>query len=716
MPKIKKGVVIISTLEGVLRMRDQMSSTINKIADTLDSAIVNFERMQSAAKSAAPTSEYEQMRQTLSGVKNQVGGLADQVEELGAAFQRASPQANQLMNAIKKVGSAVFAVKTAQAAINLSDELTQTSARLDLMNDGLQSTTELQNMIFTSAQNSRGDYLQTMDTVSKLGLRAKDAFSSNAETVAFAEQLNKQFVIAGASQQEMSSASLQLTQALGSGVLRGEEFNAVFEAAPNIMQTVADYMQVPIGSLKEMAAEGEITADIVKNALLGSAEETNAKFEQMPMTFAQIWQSFKNYAIRAFQPVLQSLSELANSDAFQTMVNNLIGAVAILANVVIDVFNAMASGAAWVAEYWSVLEPIIMGLVVAVGLYAAALLAYNTVQTVSNGLKAVAALQEKVHAAALAMESGATFVATAAQQGFNAALLACPITWIILLVIVLVALFYAAIAAINKLAGTSISATGVIGGVFMTALAVIGNGFVALWNLIVDVCVLIYNHVADVANFIGNVFNDPIGSVARLFFGLADTVLGIIQALASAIDAVFGSNLAGSVQGWRDSLGGWVDNTFGKGEEVMKKVNKDDWKLGRFEYGAAYEFGYNAGSKLESSLKDTFNLSNVLGDAKNELNQATYSPLDESVYNGISATADNTEKIAEAVEMTNEEIKLLRDIAERQAINKYTTAEIKVEMVNNNNISSENDIDGIINILGAKLTEALVTSAEGVHA
>jgi len=282
-----------------------------------------------------------------------------------------------------------------------------------------------------------------------------------------------------------------------------------------------------------------------------------------------------------------------------------------------------------------------------------------------------------------------------------------------MLIIMLIALFYAAVAAVNKFAGTSVSATGIICGAFMAALAFIGNIFVALWNLVVDVFVLIYNLVAEVANFIGNVFTDPIGAVCRLFFGLADTVLGILQALASAIDAIFGSNLSGAVQGWRDSLGGWVDDTFGQGEEIMAKLNADDMKLGRFEYGAAWDAGYNFGAGIEDSVSGMFDFSAM--DSMGASDAFDLGTTLDGIYGNTGDTAANTAASADALNYAEEDLAYMKDIAEREAINRYTTAEIHVEQHNENHISKDVDVDGIMDIWATDFAEKLDISEEGVH-
>lgn len=262
------------------------------------------------------------------------------------------------MSTIKGVVAAYATIQTAKMVIDVSDTLTQTTARLNMMNDGLQTTEQLQQMIFASAERSRGSYQATADAVSKLGLNAGDAFNSTQEIVTFAEQLNKQFVIAGTEVSAMEGAMTQLVQALGAGALRGDELNSIFEAAPPIIQTIADYMDVPVGKIKEMAAEGLITADIVKNAMLDAADETNAKFESMPKTFGQIWTSMQNQALMAFQPILQRLNKIANSKAFNTFVNNAVSALTVLAGALTTVFDIVVKVGAFFADNWSIIAPI----------------------------------------------------------------------------------------------------------------------------------------------------------------------------------------------------------------------------------------------------------------------------------------------------------------------------------------------------------------------
>ena len=700
---------------------DTANAELEQLRGQLDQAVQEQEALNRAVENMdveAANQAYLRLSQTVGNTERYIRDNVDEQGRFNREIEEGTNEANSLMQTIKGAVAAYATIQTLSTALNLSDQLTSTTARLNLMNDGLQTTQDLQNMIYLSAERARGSYQATADAVSKLGLMAGDAFGSSEEIIAFMEQVNKQFTIAGTEAAGIDAAMLQLTQAMGSGVLRGEEYNSILEQAPNIIQAIADYMEVPKGQLKDMAAEGQITADIVKAAMFAAADDTNAKFESMPKTFSQIWTSFQNTALMAFQPVLQRMNEIANSEAFQQFVNNAIEGLSMVAGVALEIFDLLVGVAGAVADNWSWLSPIIYGVAAALAVYYGWQLAVNAINAITKGIHIAMAVAQMIHAAATGALTAATAAEIAAQNGLNAALYACPIVWIIVLIIALIALFYAAVAAVNKFAGTSVSATGIICGAFMVALAFIGNIFVALWNLVVDVFVLIYNLVATVANFIGNVFTDPIGAVCRLFFDLADTVLGILQALASAIDAIFGSNLAGSVQGWRDSLGGWVDDTFGKGDEVMAKMNADDMKLGRFEYGAAWDAGYSFGEGIDesianfdpSSLFDT----NVPG-ADDYANLGNYGSGIGGIGSGVDDIAGNTGKIADSMDITEEDLKYLRDIAEQEAVNRFTTAEITIEQTNHNTVSGKMDLDGIVSGLTDAANEAVDKIAEGVH-
>lgn len=696
------------------RLRSQLNQAVQDQED-LNRAM---ERMDVSAANEA----YLRLSSTVSNTERYIRDNTDEQGRFNRAIDEGTQGAGDLMNMIKGAVAAYASVQTIGKVMDLSDQLTSTTARLNLMNDGLQTTQDLQNMIYLSAERSRGAYQATADAVSKLGLMAGDAFSSSEEIIAFTEQLNKQFTIAGTETAGIEAAMLQLTQAMGSGVLRGEEYNSILEQAPNIIQAIADYMEVPKGQLKDMAAEGEITAEIVKNAMFAAADETNAKFESMPKTFNQIWTSFQNTALMAFQPVLQRLNDVANSEAFQTFINGAIEALSMVAGIVVEIFNLIASVGTMIADNWSWLSPIIYGVAAALLVYYGRLMLVRGAELALAAVQGVVAVAKGILAAATMLVTGATWAQTTAQYGLNAAMYACPIVWIIILIIALIALFYAAVAAVNKFAGTSVSATGIICGVFMVAAAFIGNLFVALINFVIDIFVVLWNFIAAFANFFGNVFNDPVGAIARLFFDLVDTVLSLLQSLASAIDTIFGSNLAGAVQGWRDSLGGWVDSTFGQGEEIMAKLNAEDLHLDRFEYSSAWDAGYSFGEGIDESIAN-FDPSSLFD--TNVPGAGDYADLSNygsdlgglgGIGSGVDDIAGNTGAIADSMDITEEDLKYLRDIAEQEAVNRFTTAEISVDMSGmQNNISNGMDLDGVISGLTEGVNEAIDSMAEGVH-
>lgn len=706
-------------VQSSLVLNDQMSRVLRRINKAMGSVLDSFEAVQRASGNSFNTANIAQARKEFGAADAALNEMEEsyrkcnsQQEQLNKRLGQGSTAAGGLLGKIKGIASAYLGMKAVTGLVSLSDTMTQTNARFSMMNDGLQTTAELNDMIYASAQRSRGSYMATADAVAKLGLMAGDAFSSNQETIAFMEQVNKQFKIAGTSAAGIDAAMLQLTQAMGSGVLRGEEYNSILEQAPNIIQAIAKYMGVPKGQLKEMAADGKITADIVKAAMFACADETNAKFESMPKTWSDIWTSMKNRAIKALNPVLTKINQLANSERVQRTVNGLIKAFSVMAVVLASIFDGVCSVYNFVADNWSWLSPIIGGVTAALVAYYTALGIYNGIQAISNGITAAAAFAEQVHAASLAMKTGATFAATAAQYGFNAALLACPLTWIIGLIIAIIAVLYIVIGVINKVANTSISATGVIIGLLAAAGAFIWNLVLGMVELVLGVINYLVSPFVDFANFIGNVFTNPVSSIIYLFQSMADSVLAILQKIASAIDFVFGSNMSDTVQSWRNGLKGKADELVAKYapnenyQAVMNDLNLsvDGLGLKRIKYKDAWSAGYNTGDSI---------FDNMLGNFGAGDNGAMGSGIYNSALNDIVAntgdTADNTSK-------SIEELSYLRDIAERDAINRFTTAEVHVDLGGvTNNVAANTDLDGIISYLTDGVAEALTTASEGVY-
>lgn len=724
----------MASIKTSIELFDSISSPLLNITNALNMTVSAFEEMQDVANNTFNASSLNAVRDSLNQatigldeMAQGIDGAKQEQERLNNSFRDGTNAASGLERKIAGFIAAYATVQSLQRGLSISDEMTQTTARLNLMNDGLQTTKELQDMIFLSAERSRAKYQATADMVSQLGMNAKDAFSSNVELISFAEQLNKSLVIAGTSGQGMESVIYNLTQALSTGVLRGQDLNAVMSNAPNIIQNIADYLEVPIGQIREMAAQGQITADIVKKSMIAATDKINEQFESMPMTFAQIATSIQNNVLMAFRPVLEELNALANSEHFQNLVNGIINSLVFVSGVVLEIFNLVAQVGSFIYDNWSILDPLIMGAATALGIYTAALVIFNGVQAFTNFLKGIAAMQANIHAAALMMESGATFAATAAQHGFNAALFACPITWIILAIIALVAILYLAVAAFNKLAGTSISATGIIVGVLAVGAAFIGNLFVALINFIIDIIAVLWNAIASFAEFFANVFNDPVGSIIRLFQRMADAVLGILESIAAAIDTIFNSNLAAAVSGWRGSLSGMVADLVGDAKISIPRMDTSSLRLDNFEYKSAWDAGYSFGEGIDEKIGN-FDIgsffdtnipspSDFITDYMGGANPEGYSGGADpsSVPGSARDTADNTKAIKDSVELSQEDLKYLRDIAETEVVNRFTTAEIKVEQTNYNTIDSEIDLDGVVSYLTESLNEAMNKAAEGVH-
>lgn len=663
------------------------------------------ERSLEAANESCPS-----MALTASRTRRYIDVSSEAQGEFNSKMEAGKDKANGLLKKIKATVASYMKLEKLSEAFDLSDQLAATTARLNLMNDGLQSTENLQNMIFLAAEQSRGSYQATADAVAGFGITAGDAFGSSEETVAFVEQINKQFAIAGMEASDIDAAMQQLTQVMGEGVLGGAEYDSILAQAPNIIQTIADYMGVPEEQLKNMAAEGQITADIVKAAMFAAADETNAKFAQMPQTFAQIETSFQNNTLMAFQPVLQKMNEIANSEAVQGLVNGAAAGVSMVAGIALELVNLLSNVADTVADNWSWLEPIVYGVAGALAVYCTALGIYNGIQAISNGLKAMAAFQEKVHAASLAMEAGATFTATAAQHGFNAALMACPLTRIILLIIAVIAVFYAAVAAVNHFAGTAVSATGLICGAVAFAGALILNTAIGIlnailqwaWTNFVEPFIGIIEFVLNATNGGFDSFGD---AVANLIGNIISWFLSLGKIVTKIIDAIFGTDWTSGLNALQDSVLEW-----GKNENAITLDRTAPMIDTRVDYGDAWDAGYSFGEGIDNSISSLFG-----GDERDE-HEYDSSHYGEAITDGIDDIGDNTGAIRDSMQITEEDLKYLRDIAEQEAVNRFTTAEIIIEQTNHNNVSGRMDLDGIVSGLTDAANEAVAVIAEGVYA
>lgn len=705
---------------------DQANAELEQLRGQLNNATQAQNELNDAMQDmdvSAANTAYLQLSQTVGNTERYIRDNVDEQGRFNQEIASGTQQANELTNTIKRAVAAYVSIQSVGKALDISDELTQTTSRLDMMNDGVQTTAELVNMVYAAAQDARGSFSQMADVVARFGNNAKDAFSSSEEVVAFADLIQKQMTIAGASTQEAANAELQLSQALGSGVLRGDELNSIFEQAPNLIQNIADYLDVPIGKIREMAADGELSADVVKAAIFSAADDINSKFNEMPMTWGQMWQSMQNTALIAFQPVLQRLNDLANSEAFQTFVQNAVEAMATLANIVLNIFELVGTVGGFIADNWSVISPIIYGVIGALAVYAAYLGIVKGIEIASAAATAIHSVAMSAKIGVMAALTGQTMAATAAQMGYNGALYACPVVWIIMLLIALIAIIFAVCNAIAKMTGIANSGFGVITG----GVNVVIQFFKNLGLTVANIALGIGNAIAALASNMMTAFHNAICNVQSWFYNLLSTACSVIENIAAALNklpfvsfdysgissaaddyAAKASEAAGNKEDYTS-----ISDAFNEGFTTFDAF-QDGWASDAFNAGAAW--GDGVADKVSNfSLSDVFGQTDIpnVGDYTSGFNDAI---ANSGIGDGVGSIDDNTGKIKDSLDVTEEDLKYLRDIAEQEAINRFTTAEINVDMSGmQNTVNSGDDIDGFMTKLTDSVNEAVDNMTEGVH-
>lgn len=625
-----------------MTIRDGMTSKLRKITTALSRTNRALEVTDSLSDQVNPGANFDR-------ASSAVSRASGQVDNFNRKQQQAQNEAKGVANAwgsVKKyIGSALAAISV-QKIIDLADTMTTTRARIDLMNDGLQTTDELQSMIMASANRSRAAYQTTADAVSKMGIMAKDAFGSNAELIQFTELINKQFTIAGTSAAGVDAAMLQLTQAMSSGVLRGEELNSIFEQAPTIIQTIADYLGVPIGQIRAMAAEGQITSTIVKNAMLSSADEINAKFNAMPMTFAQVWTLAKNIALEAFGPVIQ----------------------------------AIGAGAQWIYENWSTIAPIFWGL-------AGAAIAY---------------------AVALGIQTAATWIANGAAKTFFVTLLSNPLFRIALAVGVVIAALYKMIQAVGGVK----NAWEICKAALVVAWTALKVAFFAVYNWIanlIDKLKLCWQKAGvAIANFMG----DMKVSVLTILQNMINGAIGIINDFISLLNKIPGVNI--------DLIEQVTFATTAAAEnEAAKQARADalnqyeaDIKAAQAERDATYSAAKQELADATAQLSETY--ANARAEAAQANSDAGVSDWDTDQYDvGNVDSVGSVGSIESDVNIADEDLKFLRDVAEMRYVQNFVTLTPTVAV--DARISEKVDADEVVTKIEKKLEDEFTAAAEGVY-
>lgn len=694
----------MASIRTAIELRDNFSTVVNTIIASTNMMISTMDEMNRSMNADVDTSAIEGIREYMNQATiaaNQLNNAIDNIdasaparsqENYNETIRQGTNNANELVSTIKSAVAAYATMETVKSVLNASDELMQTKSRLDLMNDDVQSTDELLNMVYASAQDARGSLNDMADVVARFGNNAKDAFSSSAEVVAFANLIQKQMTNAGATTQEASNAMLQLSQALGSGVLRGDELNSIYEQAPNLIQNIADYLNVPRDHIREMAEEGELTANIVKNAIFAATDEINANFESMPMTWGQVWTSMQNTATMAFQPVLEHINEIANSEGFQNFVNMAINDLAILAGYVLEIFDVVGMVGTFIADNWSVISPIIYGI-------AGALATYYTWQLLC---------------------AAANSIVTTAQKLWNAAMNASPLTWITLAIIALIGVV---IALANHFSGAGHIAQTAFGAI-CGGVNVVIQFFKNLGLEVANIALGIGCAIAALGENIMTAFHNAICSVQSWWYDLLSTCLSVIESICVALNKLpfVEFDYSGITSAADDYAAKSAEAANNKQEytSISDAFNNGSSTFDTFSDGwvdDAYKSGAKWGDGVSDKVTEAFNSKAVkipnVDDYSSQI-----AAIQQNAANTAASSADtakNTAKTADTVAMTAEDFKYLRDMAETETINRYTTASISVSAPITATINNDMDLDGVTEHLRTTIEEQMAAAAEGVH-
>lgn len=631
-------------------IQDRMTARLNTMtnaAERLNRSLDTTDRISDSVG----TTDFSGMENAINRVANQLDRMNQRQEEAANKAKKTKGEFQKLVDTVRNLAVVNFAQTTGKQILQLADSMTTTRARLDLMNDGLQTTAELQDMIVKSANRSRAAYSTTADAVAKMGIMAGDAFSSNEELIAFSELINKQFTIAGTSAAGIDAAMLQLTQAMSSGVLRGEELNSVFEQAPTIIQTIADYLGVPIGKIREMAAEGQITSTIVKNAMLASADEINAKFASMPMTFSQVWTIAKNIALEAFTPVLTLIGQ----------------------------------GAQWIYDNWSTIAPIFWGL-------AAAALGY---------------------AVALGIQTAATWIANEATQAFFTTLLTSSLFWIALAIGVVVAAIYKWIQSVGGLkvawlicVNAVLTAWDWVKIGFMTGVYFVMN----LWNRLQ---LAFYTAGVNIQNFMGDMKAGVLTILQNMVNGAIDIINGFINVLNKipgvSIDAIekvtFGTTAQlendAAKQARAADLAAYQD-------QINSQIAERDAALSAMKSEARA-----ATAQREAEIAAAKAESAAAGNGSTEPDWSAYANTDPGDIGNVDHVG-SVGSIDEDVNIAEEDLKFLRDVAEMRYVQNFVTLTPTVAV--DAKISEKVDVDEVVDRIESRLETEFEAAAEGVYA
>lgn len=621
-------------------------------------------------------------------------------EKLAKSLDKSSNGADKLGNKLKLVDSIgsgfvklIGKMATPLEALRLSDDISNANTRLSIITSNLSEQKDLQAKIMASAKSSRSSYLEMANATTKMKMLAPDSFKSNEEALKFTETLQKSLAVSGADKTSKDSAFLQITQAMTNGRLQGDEFSNVIENAPMVADAIAKYMGKSKAELKELSSKGLITADIVKNALFSASDEINKKFETMPKTFSDVTIDFKNMIIEVFEPIGEKITQIMGSESITKVIDNIGIALLIGANIL----GVFVDGIAFLIDNLDILTPALLGV-------AGAMLVYNATSGIAYMKTIASAIALGTKAIADAFEYVQIIALIVAQDGFNAALAACPITWIITGIIALIAIVYVVIAVINKVAGTTISATGVILGAIFAIGDIFYNIFAFIWNIVVSFL-----------NFFANCLDNPIASVKILFLDLARSVVNIVAVIAKSIE-----ELINMIPGVHVNISSGITN-FSKGiSGEINKIKKDSGykdaigSMKQVSLGEAYKSGYNIGKGIENKVGSMFK--GLKGSGVPNLDAGVGDPTLPSL--GTSGNPTNVKGSGKggAVKVENsEDLELLRSLAMRDYIARVSqnTLAPNINIEFSGDIHKETDTDSVLSHINNELRDILAVATEG---
>lgn len=711
----------MSTIQGSIMLMDAMSTPLNHIVGAINTTITALQKVNNTdvnidtSRLASAQTMIVQAGAQLSEIERNIQlGIQNNTAEqnnFNKSLNQGVSKADSLFSKIKSFIGLYAGIQSVKIGLDVSDNISQTTARLNMINDGKQTTEQLQQAIFQSAKNSRAGFLDTASVVSKLGLLAPQAFNSNMETVKFSELMAKSFKVGGASTSEQTSGMYQLTQAMASGKLQGDEFRSIMENAPLLAQAISKYTGKSIGELKDMSKEGLITSDVIKNAVFAMSDEINTKFNSIPMTFGDVVTQIKSNAVNSFMSISSTMSGIFNSERFQGFIDG----VSSFINKAFVMINWLIKGISMVGtvlyEIWGPIQPI---LVTVLGLLTAykLVMGFIAVKTaIASGIATIYNLALLAKQTMLGAVSVALAQATAAQTGLNLAILTCPITWIIAGVALVIAAIYGVVAVFNKITGKAVSATGIIVGVFYWMGGLIYNIIAATWNKLAQTFVSIYNLGVSIAEFFANVFKHPIRAVAHLFANFINFLIDKVKFLGSIIDTICGTNVVGRLETVQTAIGDWVNEKVGGNEITLKRMDATQVMMDRVGLKDMYNKGYEKGANFSLFGKNA----ETGIDTNTEFGNSTNPEVAKS--NDLLKNIDkNTKKAGDMLDLSHDEISYLRDLAEREAINRFTTAEVKVDVGGiTQHVASALDLDDIVDYMTNKMEEGIAIAAEGSY-